>query len=330
MLSYLARLLTLLTADHAVTVASPKTPFDARLSVSEMNAARVLSIPLLMIGWVAVNDPPLAHAQSSDASEQELRIAGCRVSWQDDVKLSSERSGILKIVAKPGSYVRAGQVVAQLDDAVMAAQLAILEQEAANDIEIRFARKAHELALLKYERALEADRSLDGTVTEFELRELRLAAEKALLQLEQAEHQQGLAELRRQEQLHKMQALRLVAPFDGFVRASFKHVGEYVPEGEPMLHLVNTERLRIEGHVGIHQLGSIRPGVPVTVNLEFQGEPSQEQTFAGKVTLVDVTVEPVSQQVKIWAEVQNDTGVLRDGLLATMTARPQPPTSIRQ
>ena len=59
--------------------------------------------------------------------------------------------------------------------------------QAVSDVEVRYAKKAAELADLEYQSALKANRHLQGTVATLEVERLRLAAEMAHLQVEQAE-----------------------------------------------------------------------------------------------------------------------------------------------
>jgi multidrug efflux pump subunit AcrA (membrane-fusion protein) len=53
-----------------------------------------------------------------------------------------------------------------------------------------------------------------------------------------------------------------------------------------------------------------------------------EQVFTGAITFVDVKVEPVSQTVQVAAEVDNSSGLLREGLKGVMFI-PKPTTGVR-
>jgi hypothetical protein len=46
--------------------------------------------------------------------------------------------------------------------------------------------------------------------------------------------------------------------------------------------------------------------------------PDERLAFPGRIAFVDVKVEPVTHCVKVWAEVHNPNGVLKDGLTARM------------
>jgi multidrug resistance efflux pump len=203
---------------------------------------------------------------------------------------------------------------------VLRASLAIAEREASNDVEIRFTRKAAHLAQVNFERAAQANRALAGTVSDLELSELHLAAEKAALQLEQAEHELALAVLRRDQARQTIKTLTLSAPFDAFVRSVFKKPGEFVQEGEAVAEVVNSTSVRVEGYIAAEDLRRVRPGQRVEVRLAGDSihAGADRLRFYGEVEFVDVKVEPVSQKVRVWADVRNTPPVLREGLRATM------------
>lgn len=258
----------------------------------------------------ASNAPPL--------DDQFVVATGCRIVYVDAVELASERRGILADIVAPGAALPAGGEVARLRDAVLKATMAIAEREAANDVEVRFAAKAAELADLKHQRALQANQQSVGTVSDLELRELRLAAERATLQFEQAEHRLAVAKLRVEEIRASVDALHITAPFAAFVRAVYKRPGEVVQEGEVVAELVSPSRIRIEGDVPLAALPWVTPQTGVLVRVTDSSPETEPADFAARITFVDVKVEPVSRTVRIAAELDNTGGRLREGLSATL------------
>lgn len=233
---------------------------------------------------------------------------------------------MLAEVAAEGAVVSAGQTVARLRDHLLRASLAIAEREAANEVEVRFARKASELAQLKYIRGIEANKSAAGAVSELELRELRLSAEKALLQIEQAEHQHQIARLRRDEAREILGTCQIESPLDAAVVEVFKKPGEVVREGEPILRLGSGGRVRAEGHVSIAEAARLRRGLAVEAVLDDE-EATQRLApparLPGRLMLVDLKVEPVSRKVRVWAEIENARGLLRDGMMVSLNIPPR-------
>lgn len=252
--------------------------------------------------------------QTKKARQGFLRVPNCRLVASNQVQLASEQSGVLSQVAQPGQMVQANQIVARLKDGLAMARLAISEKEASNDIEVRFSEKAQQLASLKYEKVANADKTLAGTVTQFELMEMRLDAQKAILQLEQAQHQFEIAKLRRQEQVESLNGRRITAPFSGFVRTVHKKAGEVVGEGETILELINTSIIRVEFSVKLEVANRLALGK--TIGVQIKSPNQKVMNYQGKIVFVDVKVEPVTQTVKFWADVENRDGQIRDGMLS--------------
>ena len=67
--------------------------------------------------------------------------------------------------------------------------------------------------------------------------------------------------------------------------------------------------------------------MPVSVQIAESDDDDPDvnrMRFAGQVTLIDTKIEPVTQSVRVWAEVNNRDGFLKDGMIATMLIhRPQ-------
>jgi multidrug efflux pump subunit AcrA (membrane-fusion protein) len=283
--------------------------------------ACVALLLLLAAGSPLTRAAPGGRRSGAAPEPAGIVIGDCRVRLLNEVQLSSARTGILEVAVTEGETVKTGSVVAQLRDRLQRVGHAIAQREAGNDVDVRFARKASELAQAKFLRAVDANKSAAGTVSELELRELRLAAEKSLLQIEQAEHQFLIAGLKRDEAEENVNLFQVVAPFDGTVLDVYKRQGEVVREGEQIVRLAAATRVRVEGYVAVEQAVRIRRGCAVQARLQFddKSQALSLEAYPGRIVFVDIKVEPVSRKVKVLAEVANPDGLLRDGLEATLT-----------
>jgi RND family efflux transporter MFP subunit len=253
---------------------------------------------------------------------QRLRITECRVKLIDEATLASERSGVLATVnVTEGDLVRAGQVVATLRDEKVRTAYIIAEIEASNDVQIRFSRKLNELSRVEYMQVAQINHRVPGTVPDIEVRKLRMAAEKALLQIEQARHDFAVAGLKFEESSEVLKSFQIVAPFDGFVTRVIKQTGEAVHESEPILELVSTQQMRVEGFLEMQDSYRVKKHALATVQLDIPGVDLDVEAiqFPARIEFVDVKVQPVTKQVRFSANVQNDEGLLKDGLRATIT-----------
>src|SRR6185312_14354842 len=100
----------------------------------------------------------------------------------------------------------------------------IARKQAQNDLKVKSAKKSAEVARVELKRAKESVEKYKKSVSETELDRLRLAAEKAALEVDQAVHDQEVAELTAQlkdaERLLAEAAVerrRIVAPLTGMI-----------------------------------------------------------------------------------------------------------------
>jgi RND family efflux transporter MFP subunit len=296
-------------------------------------------IVVLLIGvaLVAAVDPIVAQTKdggakvAADASakpqasrSKPIEVEQCTIKPLDEVTLSCDRPGIVAFVKpREGDIVQEGQLIAGLQDEVAQAALAVAAKEAESDVDIRYAEKAGALAEIEHRKALDANRYVQA-IPEVEVLRLKLASEKTILELESARLRRAVNELKRDEAQAQLDTYRIKAPFDGVVTRVHRSKGEAVRQGDQVLELVNTKSVRVEGVVRIRDIWQVKPGCEVQVKLDLPGidHEVEKQSFQGRIVFVDVKAEPVTQTVRVWAEVGNPENVLRGGLLAKMTIFP--------
>jgi multidrug efflux pump subunit AcrA (membrane-fusion protein) len=261
-----------------------------------------------------------------------VKLPECRITLIRQVTLACDRPGVVKAVEfHEGDAVQARQQVVLIADEVARANLAIAEKKATNDVDVRFSEKARDLAEVEYQKNVEANEKAEAkskgdgkqtvvAVAALEIKKLKLAADKAGLAIEQAVNEQTLNKLTEKQAHAELATHSVIAPFEGVVTRVYKHPGEAVRQGDPILELVNVDRVRIEGRVALSEIRSIKLKQKVRVKLndpDFE-LPEEAEEFEGRVTFVDVTVDPVTRETRVWAEVDNRDNILRAGLMAEM------------
>lgn len=267
---------------------------------------------------LSTNDQPLAAQQRQP---NDVRAYDCTIQLIDVVTLAAERPGILENdTPEEGVEVEAGQVVAGLKDGVAKATYEKELEKSLNDVHIRFASKSHEVAVAELAMSEEANSKVADAVSKVEIQKLTLAAEKASLQIEQAAFEKRIAELTVKENEEALKTYQVIAPFSGIVSKVYQRKGEAVQQGSPILEVLSTHRLKIEGYVSIPDSFRIRTGDKVRVQMDAEGLdiPFKEKVLVGRVKFVDPTASPVIGSVKVTAEVANPQGILRPGLNAKM------------
>lgn len=266
----------------------------------------------------------------TDPAEQVTRAPGevtlpkCSVKLLDSVILASDRPGLIAFVEpKEGDEVRKDQEIVFLKDDALVAIYEIAKEKAENDVNQRFADASAAVAKAELEKMLESNRKVPGSIPSTEVERGRLNVIKAQLQGEQAEHEQQVAKLEAKKAAAELKASKVEAPFDGKVRKVLKHKGEAVTQGTPILELVSTRTVKVEGYLPVEDLWSVKRGDPVEVQIDFPERDLEieKEVFQGKVFFIDPTVSPVTHGARVWAEVQNPDEKLIEGLYAKMTIK---------
>ena len=258
--------------------------------------------------------------------EAAISVGECRIKLIDRVILGSDRPGVLEFVEpNEGERVTKGQVIAGLKSDALKAARRTAEKKATNDIEIRYSKKARDTAYVELEMNKDINRRVPNTISVLDIKRLTLNAEKSDLQIEQAELEFDMNKLQLNEIDAQLEEMKVVAPFDGIVTKKFRSTGEVVRHGDEVLELVSTNRVKVEGYVNIQDTWKFHVGTPVEVQLDIHGVrlPVENETFNGKITFIDVEVEPIhGKSIRVWAEVENPENILKAGYMATMKILP--------
>jgi len=277
---------------------------------------------------------PLERTEAPVRSDVEV-VSNCLITLIDEAEVPAHEEGaLLEIMAREGQQVSKGEVLAQVDDRkvrmaenVARYELEAAKTEASNDVNVRYARAAAEVAAAEYQQASDANRAAPKAYPLAEVRRLLLEHRKFMLQIEQSEHELTLAGLTAKVKEAQLEAAstdvdrrKVKAPFDGIVVKRYRRVGEWVRPGEPVLRLVRTDHLRIEGYLDATRIPPAAvAGQPVSITVAMPH--GGQETFEGKVVFVSPLVE-AGMQFLVHAEVvnrqQNGYPLLRPGLPADM------------
>jgi len=271
---------------------------------------------MLLPCWLAAQETP------SQTKPLEVQSVVLRLLAEADVP--AQEAGVLTAVnVREGEMVKQGALLAQIDDQVarMAERAARLKydvahEKATNDVQTRFARKAAEVAEAELQRSTESIARFAKSVSQSQLDVERLNVEKTRLEAEQADHNRAIATLEMKSQENELAAAKaqrvrrqIVAPFDGTVVEVFVRLGEWVEPGQKALRIVNIDRVKAEGFLPAGDADKKLLGAPVRLTLDLAGE--RDAAFDGKVSFVSPEVDPITGQVRVWAEIDNRAGRLR-------------------
>jgi RND family efflux transporter MFP subunit len=295
-----------------------------------------LGLAILLLSVPPMTSTPIAPPKAAPTPAREVRLSHCLVSLIEDVQVPAREAGpLVNVNVVEGQYVSAGQLLAQIDDQQpqLDKKAAELERDAAmaealDDIEVRYATAAFEVASAELERAVSIDKKSPGGVTQQEIQKLKLAKHRDELQIERSKLERRVAKMNAdvhqasvQSAGHAVARRQIISPLAGVVVNILHEKGEWVAAGEPVLQVVRIDRLRVEGFLNATEVGPEEiAGRPVTVEVQMVG--GKMAKFTGDVVFISPLVQ-AGDKYRVRAEVENRTEngspLLRPGMTATMT-----------
>lgn len=211
--------------------------------------------------------------------DNKLVVTGS-VLANESLELKSEVSGkITKLAFQEGSFVKKGQLLIQINDEEIRAQLLKQKynQKLNEDNEFR-QRKLLEKEAISQEEYDNALNRLNTTIADLQLLEAQL--DKS----------------------------RLVAPFDGIIGLRYVSEGAYISPNTTIATLYNNSPAKIEFAVPGRYSPEVRPGKQVYFTIE-----SDTNRQEGKVYAIEPRIDPETRTLKIRALADNSKGVLMPG-----------------
>jgi macrolide-specific efflux system membrane fusion protein len=275
-----------------------------------------------------------ALAQDTDSKQSPIDVQSVVLRLLEEAEVPAQEAGVITgVMVREGQRVKQGELLTQIDDQVarLAAEATkakydIARAKATNDVRIRYAQKALEVSEAELRRSTESIERFAKSVSQSQLDVEQLTVQKNKLEAEQAAHEQEIATLEMKREESELNAARtqimrrrIVAPFDGVVVEIYARRGEWAEPGQKALRIVNVDRLKAEGFIRADDAAEDVVGRPINLVIEPGGT---RNTFTGKIVFVSPEVDPITRQVRIWAEIDNRGGRLRPGQPARMVLGP--------
>lgn len=235
----------------------------------------------------ADGDAVVVKAEKIHTSNLPLEVTAIGSLVAKSVEITPEEAGhVQKILFVDGSFVKQGDVLIQLDDAIYRAKNASAKAQLAYS-EMDYKRKAQ----LGKTGAI-AKQAIDAA--DADLKEKRASADESAVMVSK---------------------MALTAPFDGVVGKSKVNPGDYVTTGASLVTITDTKHLHIEYNVPEKYLPLLKLGQEVKVTTATFAN----KTFTGKVAYIAPTINTDNRSVSIYAEVPNPANQLAAGMFVDVS-----------
>ncbi len=297
---------------------------------------RVLALVVVVLtggagpaAWAQEGGPPPANVTVDQALAQTLvhrRAVTGEIRSLRTSALASQAEGLLVgLDVEEGDEVRAGQVLARLDDT-----RARIEVDRAR-ADVAFAQSVIEQRRVEFDNATrelgrveQLERLGSSGVSQMDQARTLVASRKAQLAQAQSELASSLSDLALAER--ELEDMTIEAPFDGRVARKMSEVGQWIGRGDEVAMIVSLDRL--EARVDIPEdvyaavRGAMDEGGAIELRLPAIG--AQEEIF-GKVISILPAADSLSRLFPVRIEVKNDGSLLRPGMSLTAMV----PTGVR-
>ncbi len=256
--------------------------------------------PVVMLAAACTPGDPVAAAPEAARPPQPVEVATISrvdltqtlslvgsVEANESAQIHSEISGIVRRIGfVEGQQVRKGDVLLEIDDSEITAQVAQ-------------ARAAYELARLSRERAKRL--SASHTVSEAEYDQAvsafdSAAAELALLRTRAAK-------------------TRITAPFDGTVDSREVSPGDYVTNQTLITSVNDLSRLKMVFEVPERYRGKVEVGTRLRLSVDGV---APDRTMSGTVYFVSSTIDPQTRSSVVKATLDDASPALKPGMFANV------------
>lgn len=237
------------------------------------------------------------------------------------------RGRILKVPARLGDQVRAGQVLATYDNIELGEALGqyavVLATLKKAQTEAEVARRSMERAKNLVELGAVARAELERRTAEYANAQSSIDTQRAeLARIEEKLHRYGLndPEIRQMtasgviESHREVSQTNVRAPFNGVITNLDVVEGETVETDREMFTVADLSMVWVQANIYETDIRVVRKGVQATVSVDaYPGE-----TFAGQLTYISDILDPKTRTLKVRCEVPNPNGRLKLDMFVTV------------
>lgn len=269
------------------------------------------------LAMTAVSFAVLRGQETSSIGDDYRVPNGCLVTAIHEPVIATGKPGRLVSVPKEGDEITVDGVIARIDDeearyALEASnyEYLVAQKQAANDVDIQYARAQAKVTEAEYQEALDAIALVRRALSPNEVRRRKFSHRRSELAVVQAIRDGQVAKLTAQA---KEASLKLAqaevdkrqirSSVDGVVAEVFRQNGEWVSAGDPIARLVQLSKLRVEGFVESEKWAPAEV-MGRTVTVEVKLARGEVQKIDGLISFVGTDIG-ANDEFRVWAEIEN-------------------------
>ena len=276
---------------------------DSKISAPDATNAAAVPVPV----------PATRTAPLVEAADTGLIVSG-PIIVEHQVDLTAQRDGVLaKIYFDAPARVKAGTMLAQLDDRQIAANLEAARAKSrsiADDLKNWEA----EAGVLQADY-VRAQRLWDlGLISQEQLQHAQYKAESDQWDIKRVQETLNTAHDEERSLELELEKTKITAPFDGLIARRYVREGQSVGKGERLFWVTAEAPLLMRFTLPEKYFGHLR----AMQQFEITSPDSPGEKHAARVKEVSPVIDPSSGTFEVLVELTGDRGSLRPGMTANL------------
>jgi RND family efflux transporter MFP subunit len=252
-------------------------------------------------------------ASSADSREVPMVVTG-PIIVEHQLELAAQRDGVItKIFFDSPSRVKAGALLARLDDRQLTANLEAARAKTRGiDAEIKNWTAEAEVYKADYARAQR--RSDLGLISEEELQHARYKAESEQWDIQRVTEQRNTAAQDERSLELELEKTSVIAPFAGLLARRYAREGQNVAKGDRLFWITAESPLLMRFTLPERLFGHLHHGQKFDVT----SADTPAEHFVASVRDVSPVIDPASGTFEVLVELLGNHGALRPGMTAAL------------
>ena len=247
---------------------------------------------------------PPVHVETAAAIDVDapitLQLTGSLKGMKEADLAANATGRVTRTFVDPGSEVKAGAIIAQLDTSAAALSL--------NEAQVQVDTSQTQEAIAKADCARYEQLKAKGAISPLEYDQATAKCKTSPLDLQVAQARQSIA-------AKNVGDGTIRAPFAGVVSERYVEVGEYVQPSSKVASIVQGGDLKLQFTVAEANVAAVKIGADVS----FVVAAYPDKTFHGTVRFISGAVREATRDLVAEAVVPNDDGLLKPGMFANVS-----------
>jgi len=261
----------------------------------------------------ALHSAPAPAAEPVETADTAITVSG-PIIVEHQVEMTAQRDGVVqKIFFDAPARVRAGTLLANLDDRQISANLAAARAKCRSiAADVKNWESEAEVLQADYVRA---QRLWDlGLTSEEQLQHAKYKAESDQWDIKRVTETLNTAQEEQHSLELELEKTKIIAPFGGLIARRYVREGQNVLKGDRLFWVTAEAPLLMRFTLPERLFGQVRRGQAV----EVSSANAPGQKHSGRVKEIGPVVDPSSGTFEVLVELMDDRGDLRPGMTANV------------